>query len=253
MGSLQLQDKVILITGALGAAGRAAIELFLDKGALVAASDIKTVEHFPDLEDLQKQYGSNRLIYVEADFMKEDQVKAVMAQINKYFGRLNGSYHNVYINAWGDIANLSLEEWEASITGTLTSTFLVCKYAAELMIASGGGSIVNVSSILGGKIAMSHNAGYGAAKAGVEHLTRIIAVEYAEHGIRANAVVPGDFKNEQVYATMSQEHFDTMKKTTLIGRSGTPNEINEVAAFLLSDAASYVTGSMYPVNGGLGI
>lgn len=250
MNSASLQDKVILITGALGDAGREAIKLFLEKGALVAACDIKTIDGFPEWEALQKQYGSDHLLYMEANCMKEDHVISVMERIDQYYGRLNGSYHNVYVNRGFTIAELSLQDWEDSIKGTLTSTFLVCKYAAQLMIRSGGGAIVNTSSILGSS-ARVYNAAYGAGKAGLEQLTRSIAVEYAPYGIRANAVIPGDFKGEQLLATLSQEHFEGMKKTALIGRSGTPNEINEVAAFLLSDAASYVTGSMYPVNGGL--
>ena len=109
---------------------------------------------------------------------------------------------------------------------------------------------MNTSSILGTK-PYGANASYGAGKAGMEQLTRYAAVEYAKYGIRVNAVIPGDFKGEQLLATMPPSHFEEMRALTLIGRSGTPDEINEVAAFLLSDAASYVTGSMYPVNGGV--
>ena len=109
---------------------------------------------------------------------------------------------------------------------------------------------MNTSSILG-TVPKFNNASYGAGKAGMEHLTRYAAVEFAPYGIRANAIVPGDFKGEELLKTMSAEFFEAMKTETLIGRNGTPNEINEVAAFLLSDAASYVTGSVYPVTGGL--
>ncbi|GGD47815.1 hypothetical protein GCM10010911_01680 [Paenibacillus nasutitermitis] len=118
------------------------------------------------------------------------------------------------------------------------------------MIASGGGAIVNTSSILSSR-PRANNAAYGSSKAGLEQLTRIIALEYAPYGIRANAVVPGDFKTEQQLADLGPEHLDGMKKESLVGRSGHPDEINEVAAFLLSDLSSYVTGAIYPVNGGL--
>lgn len=252
MASLQLQDKVILITGALGAAGRAAVELLLEKGAKVAAADILSADAFTDLEHLQKQFGKDRLLYISADLMDEEQVKDAIERTGRYFGRLDGSYHNVYVNKYRTIAQSSLQEWEDSIRGTLTSTFLVCKYAAQLMIASGGGSIVNTSSILGSK-PRTANGAYAAGKAGLEQLTRVIAYEYAEYGIRANAVVPGDFKSEKQMADMPQHHLDNMKRDSLIGRIGTPNEINEVAAFLLSDAASYVTGALFPVDGGLWI
>jgi NAD(P)-dependent dehydrogenase (short-subunit alcohol dehydrogenase family) len=250
MASLQLQDKVILITGCLGAAGHAAVKLFLERGALIAACDIKPEETFADAEELRRQYGSERLTYMRADMTQEDQVKRFVAQIEKDFGRLEGSYHTTYVNNCESIAKQSLESWEESIRGTLTSTFLVSKYAAALMMKSQGGSIVNISSVLG-SIPKANNAAYGAGKAGIEQLTRVLAVEYAGYGIRANTVAPGDFKSEAVLANASEEHVKTMAGITLMGRSGFPNEINEVAAFLLSDGASYVTGSVYPVTGGI--
>lgn len=252
MKGLSLQDKVILITGALGDGGREAVKLFLQKGALVAAADIKQLDQFPEWDSLYEQYGSKRMLYLNTDFCNEDQVKSAVEHVEEHFGRLDGSYHNVYINQALSISEMSMEDWEYSLRGTLTSAFLICKYAAQLMIKSGGGSIVNTSSILGA-VPRFNNASYGAGKAGMEQLMRYAAVEYAPYGIRVNVVVPGDFKGEQLLTTMSPSHNEWMKTSSLIGRSGTPNEINEVAAFLLSEAASYVTGSVYPVNGGLWI
>ncbi|MBP1990148.1 SDR family NAD(P)-dependent oxidoreductase [Paenibacillus eucommiae] len=250
MCALQLQNKVILITGALGLAGKAAIEQFLSKGAAIAAMDIKETDDFAELSDLQQKYGAERLIYIKADCTQEEQIKSAIIQIDSSFGRLNGYYHNVYVNPSLAIADMSLSEWEHSLRGTLTSGFLICKHAAPLMMASGGGAIVNNSSILGSRV-RPNTAVYGTGKAGLEQLTRAIAYEYAAYGIRANTIVPGDFKSEQQLLSLPREHMEGMKVESLIGRSGTPEEINEVAAFLLSDASSYVTGSSYPVNGGL--
>jgi NAD(P)-dependent dehydrogenase (short-subunit alcohol dehydrogenase family) len=250
MNKMQLQDKVVLITGALGAAGRSAAQMFLERGAIITACDIKSLDNFPEMDSLTQQYGEQRFTYIQADVTNEDQVKNIMEKTNRVFGRLDGSYHNAYVNNYRSIADQTLQEWEESIRGTLTSTFLVCKFAAQLMIQSGGGSIVNTSSVLG-YIPKANNAGYGAGKAGLEQLTRIIAVEYAPYGIRANAVVPGDFKSEVVLANTTQKFKEKMKEISLIGRSGTTNEINEVAAFLLSDSSSYVTASLYPVTGGI--
>ena len=250
MGSLQLEGKVILITGALGQAGRPAVSFFLEKGASIAACDIKPIEEFIELTELQQQYGNERLLYVQANAMEEDQVINLMDTVEQYFGKLDGTYHNVYVNKVATIADQSLADWENSIRGTMTSAFLLFKYAAPLISKSGGGSMVSNSSIMGSILARAKNAGYAAGKAGLEQLTRIAAIEYAKDGIRVNAVVPGDFKSLEAAEQMGPEH---MKNSTLIGRTGRPNEINAVAAFLLSDEASYVTGSMYPVNGGLGI
>ncbi|MBP1995586.1 SDR family NAD(P)-dependent oxidoreductase [Paenibacillus eucommiae] len=250
MDSMQLNNKVILISGALGAGGRAAVNLFLERGAIVAACDIKSEQDFPEKNLLLERYGSGRLLYKRTDVCKEEDVKDLVELVEQTFGRLDGSYHNAYVNKVGTIANQSLQDWEDNIRGTLTSTFLFSKYAASLMMKSGGGSIVNTSSVLG-TMPRIGNGGYGAGKAGLEHLTRIIAVEYAPYGIRANVVVPGDFKSDEVLANIGQQHMDMMKEISLLGRSGRANEINEVAAFLLSDAASYVTGSLYPVTGGI--
>lgn len=250
MNVMSLQDKVILITGALGDGGREAIRLFLEKGARVAANDILSVDRFTAWEKLIGQYGAERLLYVQADCCEELQVKATIDRVEAHFGKLDGCYHNVYANPSLSIDEMSMADWELSLRGTLTSAFLVCKYAAALMKRSGGGSIVNTSSILG-TMPHSKNASYGAGKAGLEQLTRFAAMEYARYGIRVNAIAPGDFKGEELLRTMPPSHYEWMKSDSLIGRSGTPDEINEVAAFLLSDAASYVTGSVYPVNGGL--
>lgn len=250
MCGASLQDKVILITGALGDGGSEAIKLFLERGAYVAAGDMKPLDLFSEWETLHQGYGRERMLYVQADFCDESLVKEVMERVERHFGRLDGAYHNVYANPELSLAEMSMEDWELSLRGTLTSAFLACKYSAQLMMKSGGGSIVLTSSLLG-SVPRFHNASYGAGKAGMEQLMRYAAVEYAPDGIRVNAVAPGDFKGEQLLSTMPQSHFEWMKAESLIGRSGTPGEINEVAAFLLSDASSYVTGSVYPVNGGL--
>lgn len=250
MSNLQLADKVICITGALGTAGRAAIKLFLDKGAKVAACDLKDQKEFEEIKTLSELYGSERFLYIQADLTDEQKVIEAFSAMEAYLGRLDGLYHNAYVNHYKRIAEQSLESWNATINGTLTSTFLTSKYAAELMVKSGGGSIVNNSSILGSK-PLAGNAGYGAAKAGLEQFTKVMAVEYADLGIRANCIIPGDFRSEMDWQMGTEEFRESMRKSSLIGRSGKPNEINEVAAFLLSDAASYITGSAYPVTGGL--
>ncbi|GAA3402599.1 SDR family NAD(P)-dependent oxidoreductase [Paenibacillus hodogayensis] len=244
-----LQEKTILITGALGQLGRSAVPMFLGLGANVMASDVVPIEQAPRVAALKEQYGEDRFRFIQSDAADENQVKALMEETERSFGRLDGLYCNAYKNVWKPILQLSLEEWEETMTGTLTSTFLCCKYALPLMIRSGGGSIVNTSSVLS-HIPKSGCASYGAAKAGVNQLTRVIAKDYADSNIRANALLPGDFKSDERLASMSDAQRESIGKETLLGRSGRADEINQVAAFLLSDAASYVTGSLYTVDGG---
>lgn len=247
---LQLRQKAILVTGALGALGQAAVRLFLERGASIVACDLKPIEEAEDIGELQTRYGSDRLAYLQADVTREDDLERLESWVEAQWGRLDGVYHNAYTNKTARIANQPLTEWEDTLRGTLTSSFLVCRCASRLMGPDGGGgSVVLTSSILG-RVPVVENAAYSAAKAGVEQLVRVAAVELAPQGIRVNAIVPGDFKAESFLAQAGERFKETMRRLTLAGRSGYPNEINEVAAFLLSDAASYVTGAHYPVTGG---
>ncbi|SDC96524.1 3-oxoacyl-[acyl-carrier protein] reductase [Paenibacillus sp. UNCCL117] len=250
MNGKQLEDKVIWITGALGMLGQSAVSMFLERGARIAACDLLAEESVPEVAAWRRTYGDDRLQYLQADMTRESDVQKAVASVLGWCGKLDGAYHNVYVNKAWSIANQTLDDWEDTVRGTLTSAFLVCKHAALAMLPAGyGGTIVLTSSILG-NVPAANNGAYGAAKAGVEQLVRIAALEYAAHGIRVNALVPGDFKSVAVRAAASEASKETIRKATLIGRSGYPGEVNETAAFLLSDAASYVTGSRYLVTGG---
>lgn len=244
-----LQDKAILITGCLGTLGRSAIGMFLERGATIYGCDRAPLNDYPDIGLLQERYGESRLMFRQADMCDEKEVIAVIADAYRRIGRLDGTYHNVYTSGWKPILDMSLGEWDNSIRGTLTSTFLLCKYAIPLLIRSGGGSIVNTSSILG-QIVSEGCLAYGAAKAGVDQMTRVVAADYAQHGIRANVLVPGDFDTKEAIGRQSEQQKAAIRTKARLGRSGAADEINEVAAFLLSDASSYVTGASYRVDGG---
>ncbi len=244
-----LQNKVILITGCLGTLGRSAAAMFLERGAAVYGCDLASPDLYPEIAKLQERYGESRLKLRQANMCDEGEVKEAIADVDRVFGRLDGTYHNVFTSGWKPAAEMSLEEWEHAIRGTLTSTFLLNKYAIPLLIRSGGGSIVNTSSILG-QIVSKGCLAYGAAKAGVDQMTRVIAADYAEYGIRANVLVPGDFDTKESVARQSEQQRAAIKQSAWLGRSASADEINEVAAFLLSDASSYVTGASYKVDGG---
>ncbi|MDF2726228.1 MAG: bacC [Paenibacillus sp.] len=244
-----LQGKTIVITGALGMLGRSAVPMFLQHGANIVASDITPLEKCREVQEAAEQYGESRFLYMQADLTGEEQVKSLMEAVDGKFGRLDGGYFNVYRNVWKPLLQLSLAEWEETVRGTMTSTFLCCKYAVPLMIRTGGGSIVNTSSVLG-HVPKKGCLAYGAGKAGVDQMTRVIAKDYAEFGIRANVLAPGDFKSPERLAKLTEKHHEAMRQDTMLGRSGSTDEINQVAAFLLSDASSYVTGAVYSADGG---
>jgi NAD(P)-dependent dehydrogenase (short-subunit alcohol dehydrogenase family) len=223
--------------------------MFLERGATIYGCDRASLEDYPEIVLLLERYGESRFKFSQADMCEEDEVKAVLLEVDRVFGRLDGTYHNVYTSGWKPILDMSLGEWDRSIRGTLTSAFLLCKYAIPLLIRSGGGSIVNTSSILG-QIVSEECLAYGAAKAGVDQMTRVVAADYAKHGIRANVLVPGDFDAKESIGRQTEKQIAAIKRKTWLGRSGNADEVNEVAVFLLSDASSYVTGSRYQVDGG---
>jgi len=236
----ELHNKVIWVTGALGLIGIASLEHFLKMGACVIGTDIRDAREHPIIQRLQETYG-DKLVLRISDATYERQIKDDVDAMVSAFGRIDGLFHNSYTQIWKGILEMTLPEWEAVHAGTLTSTFLVNKYAVSAMIETGGGSIVNTSSILGVLPQKKTAIAYSAAKAAVNHMTRIIALEYAQYGLRANAIVPGDIKSPD----RSQD-----TACNLTGRSGRPEEVAKLAAYLLSDASAYVTGSLYHIDGG---
>lgn len=244
-----LTDKVLLITGALGQLGEAATALFLAKGARVLANDIGDIDQSPVMRKLRQQYGADRLIFVRSDATREDDAAGLAQETERSFGRLDGYLHNVYTAIHKPVLEQTLDEWQQVLTGTLTSAFLVCKSMLPLMMRSGGGSIVNTSSIIS-QVPAYANAAYGAAKAGVNQFTRIVAHDYASHNIRANAILPGIFYSPRRKVELSEDTLRYIRHNSLLERAADAEEIAEMAAFLLSDAASYITGALIPVDGG---
>lgn len=236
-----LADKVAVITGAGSGMGRAAAEVFVREGAKVVLADISGAE-----SETASKLGEHA-VAVRCDVTNETDVAAMIQAAYDTFGRLDAVLNVAGIASGGMLESVTLEEYERLMAVNLRGVFLGTRHAIRAMRAAGkGGSIVNWAS-LGGLNATPHTSVYSATKAGVVSFTKSAALEAGNAGIRANCVCPGF-----IYTAMSAggEKIPGILEKAALGRGGQPEEVAEVAAFLASDKASYVSGVVIPVDGG---
>jgi NAD(P)-dependent dehydrogenase (short-subunit alcohol dehydrogenase family) len=250
----RLDGRVALVTGAGGAFGRAIARGFAEAGARVFLTDLHA-ERLEETATRVRAEGGTCATWV-GDTGATSDVDAVFAQLDEAFGRIDILVNNAGGNPMqGRPEAFPLDIWEAVLRTNLTGYFLFARAAGKRMIAQGdGGSVVNVSSIAGASSLGRGNLAYGASKSGVNQLTRELAVEWAHHGIRVNAIQPCQFLNEGWRSMVADPSKSALVARVLsgipIGRMGEPREIVGPVLFLVSDAASMVTGVLLPVDGG---
>jgi NAD(P)-dependent dehydrogenase (short-subunit alcohol dehydrogenase family) len=247
-----LNNKVAIITGAGMGMGAATARVFAGYGAKVVVSDINAAAAEETAETVRAQGGD--ALVIACDVGEEEQVKALVDQTVRHFGRLDCAVNNAAITPDSlPIAEADMEIWDRVIRIDLRSVMLCMKYEIRALLAQGsGGSIVNVSSVSGVR-PQPHNSAYVAAKHGVIGLTKTGSLEYAGQNIRVNAVLPGAINTPMFRDALEANGFqesDFAAALSLFGRIGKPEEVAEASAWLCSDASSYVTGHSLAVEAG---
>ncbi|AGT11007.1 SDR family oxidoreductase [Paracoccus aminophilus] len=241
-----LQDKVAIITGASSGIGRAAALLFSAEGAALVlnARNARTLE---DVADLVRANGG-RVRTVVGDVGRPDTHQELVATAVEAFGGLDIAFNNAaMVGPIKPLANVDLEEWQETISTTLTSAFLGSRAQIPAMLQRGGGSIIFSSSFVGTSVGLPGMAVYGTAKAGLMGLVKGITADYAAEGIRANALLPGGTDTAMAGDEAQKEWAASLHAMKRIAQ---PEEIARAALFLASPMSSFVAGSALFADGG---
>ncbi|MCF8453157.1 MAG: glucose 1-dehydrogenase [Pedobacter sp.] len=246
MGSLN--DKVAIITGSGSGIGRAAAILFAREGAKVVVSDINEEHGNAVVEEINKAGG--QAFFMKADTSKADDNRNLVEQTVVKYGALHIAVNNAGIGGpLSTVADYPIDGWQKVIDTNLSGVFYGLKYQIPAMLKSGGGSVVNIASILGAA-GTKFSPAYVAAKHGLVGLTKAAALEYADQKIRVNSVGPGYIKTPMVMNALDEATLKAIVGLHPIGRLGESEEIAELILWLGSDKSSFVTGSYYPIDGG---
>ena len=250
---VDLKERVALVTGAGGAIGSEIARVFAQNGAHIVINDINEQSGGAVASEIEGTGG--RALFVQADIADGDQAAAMAEEIRRTFGRLDILVNNAGINVGPDerrpIHEFSDERWRDIIRTDLDGIYFCSKPLIGTIAESGHGRIVNIGSIVG-LVPLRLQSAFAAAKAGVFNLTRAMALELAPLDITVNAIAPGSIITE---GTKQLFYNDERKARAMLdhiplGRTGTPRDIANAALFLVSDEASYMTGSTMVVDGG---
>jgi NAD(P)-dependent dehydrogenase (short-subunit alcohol dehydrogenase family) len=246
----EFTGQVIVITGAAQGIGAACAELLSRSGAAVALWDVDAARGEALATRINEAGGSAR--FFACDVAQATQVTRALDATHEQLGAVNGLVNNAGIFKAADFLDITEADWDAVIDVNLKGAFLVGQAVARHMAAHGeGGAIVNMSSV-NAVMAIPSIASYNASKGGINQLTRVMALALADQGIRVNAVAPGTIATELAAQAVlgSAEARQRILSRTPLKRLGEPQEIAQVCAFLLSSAASYMTGEVVYVDGG---
>ncbi|HVX22777.1 MAG TPA: glucose 1-dehydrogenase [Acidimicrobiales bacterium] len=249
-----LEGKAAVVTGAAGGIGAATARRLAEEGARVVVADLNGDGAETVAADIVGSGGE--AVAVVVDVSDPDSVAAMIDRAVSAFGRLDVLHNNAA--AFGadvimrdvDVVDIDLDVWNRTLAVNLTGVLLGCRFGIPAILASGGGSIINTSSVAGW-MAEPVRVGYGVSKAGIVLLTRHVATRYGKQGVRCNAIAPGVVVTDTTRGHMDQAFLDRMAAVHSAPRLGEPSDIADVACFLASDRSAFVNGHVLTVDGGL--
>jgi len=244
----ELTDRVAAVTGGARGIGRAGAEAFAEMGADIALIDLNA-ENLARAKAEIVAATARRVETFVCDVTDEAAVVATFAAIEAAFGKTDVLFNSAGIVIWENAETMSAEQWDKVVNCDLKGTFLCCREAGKRMIAQGKGSIVNVASMSGHIVNTPQNqCSYNAAKAAVIQLTRSLATEWAQHGVRVNSFSPGYTATEMTMTV--PEYHPGWNALVPMKRMGEPAELMGALVYLASDASSYTTGHDMVIDGG---
>ncbi len=252
MSQFTLDGKTALVTGGAQGLGKAMAEALAEAGASIIIMVDQNIELADTVAaEIQEKFSRETMSF-KGDVRSPSDVEAVVSQVVERFGKLDIMVNNAGIVRFGKAEEMSLNDWSDVMDVNLTGVFICSQIAGRQMIKQGGGVIINIASMSGLIVNYPQTISvYNTSKAGVIHLTKCLAAEWAPHNIRVNAICPGYMKTEMVAELLDQE----MAKTHWIGRTpmnraGIPDELGGLVVYLASDASSFMTGSEVVIDGG---
>ncbi|TSC87693.1 MAG: 3-oxoacyl-(acyl-carrier-protein) reductase [Microgenomates group bacterium Gr01-1014_16] len=241
---MKLENKVAIVTGSSRGIGRATAILFAKEGAKVVINGVRQTEVG---ETVVRDIGNDRAVYIRADVSKEDEVKRLVSETVKKFGKIDILINNAGVIIDRQGWKSDIDSWQSTIDSNLTSAWLMTKEVSSIMFKSGGGSIVNISSIYG-FLGAASVISYSSAKGGLITMTKALAKELAP-SIRVNAIAPGNVMTDMTMEA-GQKVIDYFNTQVPLKRSAEPDEIAKAVLFLASEDASYITGEILVIDGG---
>lgn len=251
---MRLENKIALITGSGSGIGKSSAKLFGEHGAVVVVNDLQEDKGRETVQEIEAAGG--RALFIKADVTDPQQVEAMVQQVISSHGRIDILFNNAGISGVGALHEIEPEQWDRVMSINIKGVFLPSKYVVPHMIEARGGSIINMSSCIA-EIGLARRASYAATKGAVLALTKSMQVDYAQYGIRVNALLPGTILTPFVENYLRTSYDDpeqaiaSLKTRQLSGDLGRPEDVAQAALFLASDESKFMMGSPLYIDGGV--